>query len=220
MGRAKVKRKSTAIDMTAMCDVAFLLLSFFILTAQFKPSAALPVTIPNSVASKAAKLTTDAFVVTVNPEGKVFIELSDEVIRGKVLNNMEGIRGKRLSASEENEFKQASYIGTPWESMPEFLGLTPEELKKTTLPGIPVDSTGGDLRDWISAGLQAYGSDLESIHFIIKGDDNSKYPVFANVLNAFKKNNVYRFQLLTSPETPPPGSELYKDQSKGIKQED
>jgi len=33
MPRVKVARKSTAIDMTAMCDVAFLLLTFFILTA-------------------------------------------------------------------------------------------------------------------------------------------------------------------------------------------
>jgi biopolymer transport protein ExbD len=36
MARIKVPRKSTAIDMTAMCDVAFLLLTFFILTAKAK----------------------------------------------------------------------------------------------------------------------------------------------------------------------------------------
>jgi len=190
MGRAQVKRKSTAIDMTAMCDVAFLLLSFFILTAQFKPSEALPVTIPNSVAAKAAKLTTDAFVVTINTEGKVFIELSDESIREKVLNNMESIKGSKLSAGQEGQFKQANFIGASWEAMPSFLSMTPEQLKKTDLPGVPVDSTGGDLRDWISSGLQAYGGDMDRIHFIIKGDDNSKYPVFAGVLNAFKKNNV------------------------------
>ena len=37
MARAKIPRKSTNIDMTAMCDVAFLLLSFFILATKFKP---------------------------------------------------------------------------------------------------------------------------------------------------------------------------------------
>ncbi len=41
MGRAKIPRKSTTIDMTAMCDVAFLLLSFFILATKFKPPEAL-----------------------------------------------------------------------------------------------------------------------------------------------------------------------------------
>ena len=54
MGRAKIKRGSTNIDMTAMCDVAFLLLSFFILTTKFKPSEAVEVSPPSSVAAKAA----------------------------------------------------------------------------------------------------------------------------------------------------------------------
>ncbi len=48
MGRAKLPRKSTNIDMTAMCDVAFLLLSFFILATKFKPPETLTVETPNS----------------------------------------------------------------------------------------------------------------------------------------------------------------------------
>ncbi|MFM7710399.1 MAG: biopolymer transporter ExbD, partial [Ferruginibacter sp.] len=34
MPKIKIPRKSTNIDMTAMCDVAFLLLSFFILATK------------------------------------------------------------------------------------------------------------------------------------------------------------------------------------------
>ena len=37
MPKAKLPRKSTHIDMTAMCDVAFLLLTFFMLATKFKP---------------------------------------------------------------------------------------------------------------------------------------------------------------------------------------
>src|SRR6201985_3587661 len=99
MGRAKLPRKSTSIDMTAMCDVAFLLLSFFILTAQFKPSEAVPIEIPSSVASKAASLNTDAFVVSINHDGKAFIELSDPGIRGKVFDEMQKIKGEQLPAA-------------------------------------------------------------------------------------------------------------------------
>ena len=54
MPKVKIPRKSTSVDMTAMCDVAFLLLSFFILTTKFKPSEALKVTTPSSVATKIA----------------------------------------------------------------------------------------------------------------------------------------------------------------------
>jgi biopolymer transport protein ExbD len=42
MPRVKVARKSTATDMTAMCDVAFLLLTFFILTAKPKTPDPVP----------------------------------------------------------------------------------------------------------------------------------------------------------------------------------
>ena len=50
MARPKIARKSTNVDMTAMCDVAFLLLSFFILTTKPKPSEAVPIQTPKSVA--------------------------------------------------------------------------------------------------------------------------------------------------------------------------
>ena len=70
MSRPKIPRKSTSIDMTAMCDVAFLLLSFFILTTKFKPSEAVPVSTPNSVAAKVAP-EKDVVLITLNQDGKV-----------------------------------------------------------------------------------------------------------------------------------------------------
>ncbi len=78
MGRAKIKRGSTFVDMTAMCDVAFLLLSFFILTTKFKPEEAIEVTPPSSVSTKVAS-DKDAFKVSIDKDGKVFIDMSDEM---------------------------------------------------------------------------------------------------------------------------------------------
>ncbi|MEN0081712.1 biopolymer transporter ExbD, partial [Flavobacterium lindanitolerans] len=43
MAKIKLSKKSSRIDMTAMCDMAFLLLSFFIMTATAKVPEALPV---------------------------------------------------------------------------------------------------------------------------------------------------------------------------------
>ena len=111
-------------------------------------------------------------------------------------------------------------IATPIQSLPQYLQIPSADLKKMTLPGIPVDSTGGELKDWITAALMAYNNDTKAIHFIIKGDNESKYPNFSAIITAFKKNEVYKYQLLTSPETVPVGSELYKKNMKGFKQED
>ena len=67
MSRAKIPRKSTHIDMTAMCDVAFLLLSFFILATKTKPPEAVAVMTPSSVSTKVAK--DEAILVTLTKEG-------------------------------------------------------------------------------------------------------------------------------------------------------
>ena len=48
MAKITMSKKATSIDMTAMCDVAFLLLTFFILTATAKQPEALPVDTPAS----------------------------------------------------------------------------------------------------------------------------------------------------------------------------
>ena len=72
MGRAKLPRKSTNIDMTAMCDVAFLLLSFFILTTKFKPAEAIAVTTPSSVAAKIAP-DKDLVLITIDKDGNVLV---------------------------------------------------------------------------------------------------------------------------------------------------
>ena len=49
MGRAKIKKKSTFIDMTAMSDVTVLLLTFFMLTSTFVKKEPVTVRTPDSV---------------------------------------------------------------------------------------------------------------------------------------------------------------------------
>jgi biopolymer transport protein ExbD len=71
MPKVKVPRKSTSVDMTAMCDVAFLLLSFFILTTKFKQPEPIPIVTPNSVANKVAPQE-DLVLVSIDKAGKVF----------------------------------------------------------------------------------------------------------------------------------------------------
>jgi biopolymer transport protein ExbD len=220
MSRAKIKRKSTTIDMTAMCDVAFLLLSFFILTAKFKSAEAVPITIPTSVASKAAEQSTDAFIVSIDRLGKVYVEMSDSGIRSNIIGNMEVLKGMKLPPALRSQFLRTDVIGVPFASLPEYLSYTPQQQKALVLPGIPLDTTGGELKDWITAGLQAYNNNTNKIHFTIKGDNDAKYPVINNVLTAFKKNEVYKYKLQTSPQSVPAGSELYKKDLQGIKRDE
>jgi biopolymer transport protein ExbD len=212
MGRAKIKRGSTNIDMTAMCDVAFLLLSFFILTTKFKPEEAIEVVTPNSVSARIMK-EKDAFKVTIDKEGKVFIDMSDEM-RGDVLDELVKERHLTFSADDKKYFEAATFVGSPLNQLNQFDRLTPEEIKSTKLPGVPSDSTNNELQAWISSAVQANMG--TTVNFYIKGDNASKYTAFKQVVEAFKKNDIYKYNLVTNAEDVPEGTELY---NKNIKEQ-
>ena len=52
MAAVKPKRHGPAMDMTAMCDVAFLLLTFFIMTTQFKSQESVTINTPSSISEE------------------------------------------------------------------------------------------------------------------------------------------------------------------------
>ena len=217
MGRAKIKRGSTNIDMTAMCDVAFLLLSFFILTTKFKPSEAVEVSPPSSVSSKAAP-EKDAFTVSINKDGNIFIVMSDNM-KKDVLDQLASARNLKFSDDDKKYFQNATFVGVPLSQLNQFTRIPPEEMKKTKLSGVPADSTNNELELWINSAINVYKG--RKINFLIKGDNNTKYPAFKGVIEAFKKNDIFKYQLITNPEDVPKGSDLEKQneldrQKKGI----
>ncbi len=211
MPKVKVPRKSTPIDMTAMCDVAFLLLSFFILTTKFKPSEALAVVTPNSVSNTVAP-EKDVVLITIDKNGKVFFSISDDNSTEKqaILEDISKTNNLGLSAAEIKNFNRTNaYIGVPFSKLKGYLGLTEEQVKKTAQEGIPVlDSTNNQLNEWIRASVAAFQG--TKMNLLVKGDNTSKYPSFQAVINAFKKNDQLKFQMITNPENVPAGTELYK----------
>lgn len=215
MGRAKIKRGSTNIDMTAMCDVAFLLLSYFILIAEFKPAEAVEVNPPSSVASKVAPQT-DAFQVSINPEGQVFLQMSDEM-KGDVIEELSTARNLNLSAEDKALFKQSLFVGTPLSQLSQFVRIKPENLHSVKLTGIPIDTANNELQAWINAAVNVYKG--KKINWLIKGDNNSKYVAFREVINAFKKNEVFKYQLITNAEDVPSESELARKPAKAAAEE-
>ena len=211
MPKVKLPRKSTVIDMTAMCDVAFLLLSFFILTTKFKPAEALAVVTPTSVHSKIAP-GKDFVMITIDKDGKVYFSISDENPNEKqeILEAISTSKNLGLTAAEINAFKQpAAYIGVPFNQLKSYLAKTPDELKGVKVSGIPVlDSTDNQLVEWMRAAATAFQG--SKMNILVKGDNASKYPSFQAIINAFKKNDLMKFQMITSPVGVPPGTELYK----------
>ena len=215
MPRAKIPRKSTSIDMTAMCDVAFLLLSFFILATKFKPPEALTVVTPNSVSSKVAP-DKNVVLITMDKDAKVYFSVSDGNPSEKrdIIDAVNTAKNLGLTDAEKKNFvnNPSAYIGVPFSQLKSFLDKSPESVKNLVLPGIPVtDTLNNEMIDWIRAAVGAFQGN--KMNLLVKGDDAAKYPAFDGVVYAFKKNDQLKFQLVTSPVAPPPGSELDKIQT-------
>ena len=216
MGRAKLPRKSTNIDMTAMCDVAFLLLSFFILATKFKPPEALSVVTPSSVSTKVAP-EKDVVMVIIDKDGKVYLSVSEanQTEKKDMIDAINTSKNLNLSDAEKNNFVRVSnaYIGAPFSQLKSYLDKDPASLQNVVKPGIPaVDSTNNEMVDWFKAAADAFSG--KHMNVLVKGDDASKYPSLQGVIIALKKNDLMKFQVVTSPVPAPLGSELYIQQQK------
>jgi biopolymer transport protein ExbD len=200
--------------MTAMCDVAFLLLSFFILATKFKPPEALTVVTPSSVSTKIAA-DQDVVLITMDKDAKVYFSVSDKNVEQKkdIINELNTSKNLGLTDDEKKNFyaNASSYIGVPFSQVKSYLQKTPEEIKKLNLSGIPCkDSTNNELIDWVRAAVGAFQG--RKMNILVKGDNTAKYPSFQGIVIAFKKNDQMKFQLITDPVAAPLGSELDKVQ--------
>jgi biopolymer transport protein ExbD len=212
MARPKLPRKSTIVDMTAMCDVAFLLLSFFILTTKFKPAEAVPIETPNSVQAKPAP-EKNFVMVSIDKDGKVFLMMDDNEKKKVVINELNKRRSLGLSDAEVQQAISVPFYGTPVTQLKSALQVPKDKYNGAAFPGIPAkDSTNNEMLDWMSAITVAYaGQKINQDWFLLlKGDMNSKYPAFRNIITAFKKNDLLKFQMVTNPESVPEETELFK----------
>lgn len=201
MPKVKIARKSTAIDMTAMCDVAFLLLTFFILTATARQPEPLPVDTPASTV-EIPQPDTQIGTVTVG-HGKVFFGIKEPAVRIKMLEKMSATYKVRFTEDEKKRFSLIETFGVDMGRLKQIINMDNTERNKEGLqPGIPVDSVDSqpsELHQWILSARYATkelsGSDMR---ISIKGDSKEEYPAVKNVIDILQDQGVNKFSLITS----------------------
>lgn len=206
MGRGKIARKSTWVDMTAFCDVGFLLLAFFILTTKFKPPEAIAVVTPSSVSSKEAEAE-DQFLVTIGPDGRIFVSFTEENRRVEVVDDLNKRLGLELTPAEVEAAGKAEYFASPLNTLKSYLNMDPESRNGNSLPGIPVkDSANNEMNEWVASVNNVFLGD--KLNLMVKGDKAVNYPSFKGVIDAFKKNDQMKFKIITSQQPIPDGTPL------------
>lgn len=213
MGKAKVKRASTSIDMTAMCDVSFLLLTFFVLTATARQPEALPVDTPAST-TKDKLPDSNVGMITVGDNGKVFFGTTDQQVRVKMLERMSQKYNVGFSQEDYDHFKLMENFGVPIKSLKGLLALDAgKRTEKGVQTGIPIDSTentSNELYYWVqSARLAAEeinkekeSADKNFVHpgplkLAIKADAEEKYPAVNLVIETLRNQKQNKFSFIT-----------------------
>jgi biopolymer transport protein ExbD len=216
MPKVKVPRKSTSVDMTAMCDVAFLLLSFFILTTKFKSADAVEVVTPTSVSTKPAE-DKNVVMITMDKDGKAYFGIGDnnEPEKETIIDAIDQQKQLNLTDKEKKAFVKGGSVGVPFSMLKSYLNLNEEQIKNYKAPGIPLDSANNELTLWMAAANTAYTGSRMTL--LVKGDNSAKYPTFKGVIDAFKKNEIFKFAMVTDPEGIPAGTPLANKKAAGDK---
>lgn len=198
MSKIKAKRQSISLDMTAMCDMAFLLLTFFILTAKMKTPEPAQFDIPASVSKK--KLPEEGVLrISISKVGGVYLTLADQSLKREMINLYCKTYKLDLSEDAKQKFELLETWGMPSASLPTFLGASDSQRKRLPQVGIPVDSTNNELKKWVAV-AKTIDKDLA---IAIKGDKETEYTRFQTVIDAMRDLNLKHFSLITNLESAP-----------------
>ena len=193
-------KKSTSTDMTAMCDVAFLLLTFFILTATAKTPEVLPVDTPQSTVQ--TKLPADNLsTLTIGKAGGktvVFFDLKGKDVRKKALELMGQKYNIAFSEADGEQFALMESFGVPIQNLKQILDMKAADRAKAGQTGIPKDSLDNQLKDWIlysrKANIEINDKELQ---FAIKGDAKEQFPAIKQVMDILQDQSINSFNLVT-----------------------
>lgn len=212
MPKLKLPRKSTHIDMTAMCDVAFLLLTFFMLATKFRPDEPVTVVTPSSI-SEIPLPENDVMLLTVDPTGRVFFSIDNKLMRQDLIDRVDEYKSLGLNQQEKYNFSIGSSIGVPFNQLKSYLDLPPDEASRAekAAPGVPVDTSGdmntNELSTWIVNARNAN----PKLRICIKADSDTPYPDIKKIISTLEKLKIFRFNLITNLKETPRGTPAYEE---------
>ena len=228
MGKVKIKRKSTFIDMTAMSDVTVLLLTFFMLTSTFLQKEPITVLTPSSV-SEIKVPTMNVVTILVSPEGQVFMSLagdkdslySSEKMRAELLLNVASEYNKlhpgkpiEFTKPEVEKFSKINMFGCSLATIKQWLNMTQEQMDEYIDPsknknaGIPIDMNENlekpnEFDMWMRAAYNTSDANLVTAiktgeGIAIKADKSTPYSKIQVVMDNLQTLKMNKFSLMTA----------------------
>jgi len=197
--------------MTAMTDVAFLLLTFFMLTAKMKPQENLVIDTPASI-SQTKLPESGTLTILVGKDGRIFLDMTGQHTRQELINSMNDQYQMGLTEQDKLLFTNVGSFGVARSQLKKYLNTIPTERTKFPANGIPVDTLDvnkSELANWIhNARLAQFkmkqeGKVKDEYVMVVKADKDTPYPAVQKVINTLVDINVNKFNLITGLEADP-----------------
>lgn len=188
-----------------MVDLAFLLVTFFMLTTQFRPDEAVVVDPPSSTSDFMAPAS-DILTLTVDDKKRVFFGYDKAPVKEAALKAVAAKYGVTFSPTQVKQFSLMPNFGVPINQLGSYLDKNTEERKALNpkLPGIPYDSLNNQMIDWVLEARKANAAIFKKPTFlVIKGDGNADVKTVQTVIKELQEKDINRFNLQTSLEMKP-----------------
>ena len=214
MPKIKMPKHNPSLDMTPMVDLAFLLVTFFMLTATSRVTEPVVVDTPSSISDKL--LPENVMLISVDEKGKPFFNINNSSVRVNMLERMGEQYKINFTDVEKKRFAGMSSFGVPIAQLKEYINMENPERLKVKSPGIPHDSIHNELADWIQFGRVEAAKQAKSekdraeslgrrfkyepLRFAIKADGKATYMNVKDIITVFTDLDIYRFNLITNLE--------------------
>jgi biopolymer transport protein ExbD len=202
MPKIKMPKSTPSIDMTPMVDLGFLLVTFFMLTTQFRPEEVATASTPSSI-SEILLPDKNMMVLTVDKDDRVFYSFDGQQTRREVLQEMSTKYGVTFNEEQIHKFENISAVGVPMAALPGWLDLEGPDRKKyiEENKGVPMDSMHNELKDWLYFSRMNERNIKNPYRVAIKGDRDASYKTIKRVMKVLEEVKVFKFNLITEMKT-------------------
>jgi biopolymer transport protein ExbD len=204
MPKIKMPKSSPSIDMTPMVDLGFLLVTFFMLTTQFRPEEVATATTPSSI-SELILPDKNMMVLTIDKQNRVFYFFDGQKDRREVLMKMSAEYEVPFTEDQIKKFENISAVGVDIGILPKWLDAEGTERKQIIdqNAGVPMDSVNNQLKDWLYfSRMQPRNTNRETAYRVaIKGDREASYKTVKRVMKVLEEVKVFKFNLITEMKT-------------------